>query len=68
VDPNRIVTRATISKTARVAMVSSLGLQATFTKASTRKMKEMATAKCTGQTAVATRENGSAEFNMDMGG
>ena len=68
VDPNRIVTKVTTSRTARVVMVSLLGLLVTFTRASTRKMKEMATAKCIGQMEVAIRENGSVEFNMDMEG
>ena len=37
-----------------------------YTRASTKRMREMVTAKCTGRTEVVTKENGFEEFSMAM--
>ena len=46
---------------------SSNGQVGTYTKASTKRMREMDTEKCTGQMEVVIKENGFEEFSMVMG-
>ena len=61
---NATATRGTIMLTKSMDMASSNGPVATFIKENIKTMNEMGTAKCTGLMEVATRVNGSGEFNM----
>lgn len=67
-DPSRIVMRATMSMIERADMDSSSGLRATSTRASTKRMNAMATVRCIGLMAVATRANGLLAFSTAMVG
>ena len=53
-----IVMKESIKTTENMEVECSNGLVATFTKASTRKMKGMDTAKCIGMMAVVIKVNG----------
>lgn len=67
-DPSPIAMRGITSKTVRAVSDSSLGHQATSTRASIRMTNAMGTERCTGQMEVATRVNGSVEFSTGMDG